>query len=83
MAATAAGEVDGRSTGADRVEVSNPLGTIGGGGVAWIGPNDTSAAIDVAILGRGRARSKKTVVPTPVAKMTLNACSIAVCVAPG
>ncbi len=83
MAATAAGEVDARGTGADRVDVSTPPGIMGVGGVAWIGPNDAAAAIDVAILGRGRARSKKTVEPTPVAKMMPNACSIAVCVAPG
>lgn len=82
IAATAAGEVDARGTVADRVEVSAPLGIIGVGGVVWIGLNDTAAAIDVAILGRGRARSKTTVVPRPVAKMMLNACSIAVCVAP-
>lgn len=82
IAATPAGEVDACGTGVDRVGVSTLLGIIEVGGVVWIGPNDTTAAIDVAILGRGRATSKTTAVPMPVAKMMLNTCSIAVWVAP-
>ena len=81
IAATPAGEVDASGTGADR-GVSTLLGIMEVGGVVWIGPNDTAAAIDVAILGRGRATSRTTAVPMLVAKMMLNICSIAVCVAP-
>lgn len=82
IAATPAGEVDASGTGADRVGVSTLLGIMEVGGVVWIGPNDTAAAIDVAILGRGRATSRTTAMPMLVAKMMLNICSIAVCVAP-
>ncbi|MBI3115705.1 MAG: hypothetical protein HYZ12_00025, partial [Thaumarchaeota archaeon] len=54
------------------------LGIMEVGGVVWIGTNDTAAAIDVAILGRGRATSRTTAMPKLVAKMMLNICSIAV-----
>ena len=82
IGATPAGEVDACGVGAGRVGVSTRLDIMEVDGVVWIGPNDTEAGIDVAFLGRGLARSKTTAVPMPVAKMMLNTCSIAVCVAP-